>query len=68
MLHDGKTATDINYFPLVLHAEHVSDILGVSKRTAYELMERSDFPLVKVGRCKRTPRDAFFRWLNEQSV
>ncbi|MGG4498446.1 hypothetical protein [Brevibacillus reuszeri] len=31
-------------------------------------MERSDFPLVKVGRCKRTPRDAFFRWLNEQSV
>lgn len=52
-------------YPLVLTAEHVAEILGISKRHAYEIMERRDFPLIRVGRLKRVTRDAFFAWLDE---
>ncbi|WP_018764087.1 helix-turn-helix domain-containing protein [Bacillus sp. 105MF] len=57
----------INDYPLVLTAVHVSEILGISKRVAYEIMEYKDFPLVRVGRQKRVGRDAFFNWLESRS-
>lgn len=50
-------------FPLILTAMHISEIMHVSKRVAYEIMERSDFPLIRIGRCKRVSKDAFFKWL-----
>jgi hypothetical protein len=51
-------------YPIVLTAEHIRDVMKVSKRVAYEIMERKDFPLVRIGRLKRVNRDAFFDWLN----
>lgn len=59
-------ANRIEDYPLILQASHLAEIIGVSKRVAYEIMEKSGFPLVRIGRCKRVPRDAFFKWLNEQ--
>ncbi|MCH5586287.1 helix-turn-helix domain-containing protein [Shimazuella sp. AN120528] len=53
-------------YPLILKADQVAEILSVSKRKAYEVMEYSNFPLVRVGRSKRVSRDAFFRWLEDQ--
>lgn len=52
-------------FPLILTATEVSEIIFVSKRVAYEIMERPDFPLIRIGRCKRVSRDAFFHWLEK---
>ncbi|SMO54433.1 helix-turn-helix domain-containing protein [Melghirimyces algeriensis] len=54
-------------YPLILKAEHVAEILGISKRKAYEVMDYTDFPLVRVGRSKRVGRDAFFKWIERQS-
>ena len=54
---------EIESYPLVLTAREISSILNVSKPTAYELMESKDFPLIKIGRCKRVLRDQFFIWL-----
>ena len=45
--------TDWVSFPMVLTAADISEILKISKPTAYELMKRDDFPLIKIGRCKR---------------
>jgi hypothetical protein len=56
----------IEDYPLILHAAHLAEIIGVSKRVAYEIMDRSGFPLIRIGRCKRVTREAFFRWLDEQ--
>jgi len=53
-------------YPMILEAKHIQEILGVSKPTAYELMERADFPLIRIGRLKRVTREAFFQWLSEQ--
>ncbi|WP_342541906.1 helix-turn-helix domain-containing protein [Paenisporosarcina sp. FSL H8-0542] len=57
---------EIETFPLVLTAKELSFILKISKPSAYEVMNRSDFPLIKIGRCKRVLRDEFFRWLMNQ--
>lgn len=54
-------------YPIILKVEHVAEIMGVSKRVAYELMEYKGFPLFRVGRLKRVNREAFFRWLEKQN-
>ncbi len=55
---------EIDSYPIVLTAIEICEILKVSKPTAYELMGRHDFPLIKIGRCKRVLRDDFFLWLS----
>jgi excisionase family DNA binding protein len=52
-----------NDFPIVLNAKDICEILKISKPTAYELMGRKEFPLLKFGRSKRVFRDEFFEYL-----
>lgn len=54
-------------YPLVLTVKEVSEILGVGKIRAYEIMDTDGFPLVKLGRSKRVPREKFFEWLDNQA-
>jgi len=56
--------TNKESYPLVLTAVDISEILQISKPTAYELMDKPDFPLIKIGRCKRVLREDFFLWLS----
>jgi hypothetical protein len=55
-------------FPMILNAKNIAEILGVSLRAAYYLMDNSDFPLIKLGRCKRVEREGFFKWLEQQTL
>ncbi|WP_417897221.1 helix-turn-helix domain-containing protein [Bacillus haimaensis] len=55
----------IDDYPIVLSAKEISEILQISKPTAYELMNHSYFPVIKIGRCKRVLRDEFFKWISE---
>jgi excisionase family DNA binding protein len=60
-----KTIQD---YPLILTAKEIAEILRVSKPTAYELMKRTDFPLLPFeGRIRRVRRDEFFQWLARKS-
>jgi excisionase family DNA binding protein len=54
---------EVEDYPPILTATEISKILKISKPTAYTLMERPDFPLLRVGRCKRVMRDHFKSWL-----
>ncbi len=54
---------EIDAYPIVLTAGDICEILQISKPSAYELMKRSDFPLIRIGRCKRVLRDHFYQWL-----
>lgn len=58
----------IEDIPLILDAKNISEIIGISKRTAYEVMDYPDFPLIRLGRCKRVSRDRFFSWLEQQTL
>ena len=60
---------EIVSYPIVITAKEISLILKISKPSAYEVMNRNDFPLIKIGRCKRVLRDEFFLWLmNQQEI
>jgi excisionase family DNA binding protein len=52
--------------PLVLKAGDVQRLLGISRVTTYELLHRRGFPVVRIGRAIRVPRDAFLRWLEDE--
>ncbi|WP_413357335.1 helix-turn-helix domain-containing protein [Robertmurraya sp. 2P01SA] len=56
-----------NEYPIILTAKDVSEILKISKPTAYELMAQNDFPLIKIGRCKRVLKDDFLEWLANEA-
>lgn len=51
-------------FPLMLRVEDVVQILGVSRTYAYALIRRRTFPVVRLGKAIRIPRDRFFTWLD----
>lgn len=55
--------SDLGDYPVILTAQDISQILKVSKPTAYEIMKYTDFPILEIGRCKRVLRDDFFEWL-----
>lgn len=51
---------------LMTMADFLSE-MPVSKNTAYALVNRADFPKIRVGRKILIPRDAFLRWLDAQT-
>ena len=62
-----STITDLQELPAVLTMGHIQHILGVAKKTAYDLAHRDDFPAFRLGRTIRVPREAFLRWLERQA-
>lgn len=44
--------------------KEVSEILGISMKTAYRLIKEDYFPIVKVGRVIRISKKSFDNWLN----
>lgn len=55
-------------YPLIMTYKEVMEIMGCSKRVAYEIMERKDFPLIRIGRTKKVEREDFFNWLDKHKV
>lgn len=52
-------------YPIMLNAQHIANVLGVSLRKAYDVMDQKGFPLVRIGRRKVSPRESFFNWLEK---
>jgi hypothetical protein len=55
-------------YPLILTAEHISEILQIGKRKSYEIMDEKGFPLIRLGKIKRTSREEFFKWIRSHST
>ena len=51
--------------PDILTAEDLQELLRLSKSGTYNLMNRSDFPTLSVGGCKRVLKTDLFRWMDE---
>ena len=51
----------------VLTAQDIAKILKVSRATAYEIMERNDFPIIRIGRNKRVMAHEFVAWIENQT-
>ncbi|MCQ6527887.1 helix-turn-helix domain-containing protein [Bacillus mycoides] len=57
-----------NDYPIMLKVDHVAEILGVSPRKAYDIMDQKGFPLVRLGRKKVVPKEAFFNWVERSAT
>ena len=52
--------------PLFIKAETLSDVLGISKSSAYELMREEGFPSVRISSRIVVPKEAFIEWINQR--
>ena len=59
--------TNYDQLPLVLNANTVAQVLGVSISSAYELMHEKGFPALRVGNRIIVPKEKFCQWVEEQT-
>ena len=64
-----KECTYKNYdeLPLMLNADTVKDVLGISISSAYELMKEKGFPSLKIGSRIVVPKDKFIEWVEQNA-
>ena len=53
--------------PLFLQADLISDVLGISISSAYELVHEKGFPALRIGNRIVVPRDKFIQWVDENT-
>ena len=53
--------------PLFLNAKLVSQVLGVSPSTTYELMHEPNFPILKIGNRMVVPKEKFIQWVEQNT-
>ena len=55
--------SDWSQLPLILSIPEVAKILGVGSFTAYELAKQKGFPVIRLGRKLKVPRDKLRQWV-----
>ena len=58
---------DYSELPLFLNAEMVSQVLGVSPSSGYELMHDPGFPILRIGNRMVVPKENFIRWVEQHT-
>lgn len=54
-------------FPLLLSAKDLQK-MGISRSMSYQILNRSDVPVIKIGDRKMIKRDEFLAWLDRCTV
>lgn len=52
---------------MTLSVAEVQKALGIGKSAVYALINREGFPKIRMGRKFIIPREAFLRWLDQQT-
>ena len=61
-------ARNIEDYPLCLNVKQAAEIMGLNHNKVYEMTHSPEFPCLREGKRIIIPRDAFWRWLNNQAV
>lgn len=61
------TYTSYNQLPLMLNAEQVAGVLGISRAGAYQLFHQDGFPCVRLGKRMMVEREKLFAWIDAQT-
>ena len=62
-----STYTSYDDLPLFLNSEMVTQVLGVSPSSAYELMHEPGFPVLRIGSRMVVPKEQFIQWVTEHT-
>ena len=65
----GKVETIYTFdqLPLMLCADHVAAVLGISRANAYNLMHQENFPSIQVGKRIIVPKEKLKEWIDKES-
>ena len=55
--------TSLEQLPVILCAEEVAKVLGISRSNAYVLMTKRGFPSVRIGKRRVVPKDKLIEWI-----
>lgn len=53
--------------PLFLNAKLVTQVLGISPSSGYELLHQQDFPTLKIGNRLVVPKERFIQWVAQNT-
>ena len=60
--------TSINELPIILNADQVAEVLGISRAHAYCVMHSKGFPTLVIGKRMVVPKDKLIRWIDQQTA
>lgn len=60
--------TTFSELPIILSANDVAAVLGISRAFAYSLFHANDFPVIVIGSRRLVNKDSFINWLNNKEV
>lgn len=61
-----NTYTSYEQLPLLLCADDLAKLLGVSRTHAYTLMHAKNFPTLYIGKRMVVQKDKLLEWLDDQ--
>ena len=64
-MNNRKSITDYDALPLVLEVKDIQDILGISRTTAYALVNQKGFPAFRSGNRIKVSKVALFDWMKQ---
>ncbi|MEX1377133.1 MAG: helix-turn-helix domain-containing protein [Eubacteriales bacterium] len=63
----NKDKSEYNELPTMLNASEISEVLGISKAKAYELMNSREFPTLRIGKRMMVSKEQLIHWINKES-
>jgi excisionase family DNA binding protein len=61
-----ETYKKFDDLPLMLNANDIVSILGISRAFAYNLLHDKTLPVIVIGKRRVVNRDKFFNWLEKR--
>ena len=59
--------TSFDQLPLVLNADQLAKVLGISRANAYALLHSKGFPTLRIGKRMVVPKDKLLEWLEHNT-
>ena len=63
---ENKNYASFSQLPLMLSADEVASVLGISRANAYNVMRSDGFPTLRIGKRMTVPRDRLIAWIDER--
>ena len=60
------TCKNIEELPLMLNANDIVNVLGISRAFAYNLLHDKSLPVIVIGKRRVINKDKFFDWLEKR--
>lgn len=58
--------TNFDQLPLMLNADQLAQVLGISRAGAYQLMHAKGFPVIRIGKRMVIPKENLRKWLDSK--